>query len=69
MRLLTIGWLIVAASFPPFAIGQEKSPPPKSLVGSPAPELISESTHWLGNSVPQSLARMKGKVIWLQFNF
>jgi hypothetical protein len=69
MRPLTIGWLFVALSFPQLSIGQEKSPQPKSLVGSPAPELISENTHWLGNSVPQSLAQIQGKVIWLQFNF
>jgi hypothetical protein len=61
--------MVVAASFPLTTVAQDKALPPKSLVGSPAPELVADSQHWLGTSVPQSLVRLKGKVIWLQFNF
>lgn len=38
------------------------------LVGKVPPELQAAADHWLG-SPPTTLAALKGKVVWLQFNF
>ena len=40
-----------------------------SYLGKPPPELVSESHHWIGASAPLTLAKLKGKVVWLHFNF
>lgn len=41
----------------------------QQFLGESPPELVSEKEHWLGKSEPVTLASLKGKVIWLQFNF
>lgn len=40
-----------------------------SYLGRESPELVSEKEHWIGVSEPLTLAGLKGKVIWLHFNF
>ena len=42
---------------------------PKQFLGEFPPELICQKEHWLVKSEPVTLTAMKGKVIWLQFNF
>ncbi len=39
------------------------------FMGDSPPELVSQNEHWLTKSPPVTLAGLKGKVIWLQFNF
>ena len=41
----------------------------KSFLGEAPPELVADKDHWLGKSPSISLAKLKGKVVWLQFNF
>ena len=41
----------------------------KQFLGEFPPELISQKKHWLEKSEPVTLAGMKERVIWLQFNF
>ena len=40
-----------------------------SFLGKAAPELVSKPTHWLGEETGVTLAKLEGKVVWLQFNF
>ena len=40
----------------------------KALVGKTPPELVAADADWLAGP-PVTLARLKGKVVWLQFNF
>ena len=40
----------------------------KSFVGKAPPELVADKDHWLGGA-PVTLASLRGKVVWLQFNF
>lgn len=41
----------------------------KQFLGESPPELVSQNEHWLGKSEPVTLVSLKGRVIWLQFNF
>jgi hypothetical protein len=59
---LAVG-LAIAAFDPP---GRDVARKP--LVGTIAPELVAADRDWLGGP-PTTLAGMKGKVVWLQFNF
>ena len=40
-----------------------------SYLGQPPPEIRSQEQHWLGWHEKVTLAHLKGKVVWLQFNF
>lgn len=40
-----------------------------SYLGKQPPELVSSEYHWLGWQERVTLEQLKGKVIWLQFNF
>jgi hypothetical protein len=40
-----------------------------SYLGKAPPELVSRRNHWLGWGETVTLDRLKGKVVWLQFNF
>ena len=40
-----------------------------SYLGKSPPEIVSESHHWIGASEQLTLEKLKGKVVWLQFNF
>ena len=39
-----------------------------SYLGETPPDIVSEKEHWAGTA-PPSLAQLKGKVVWLHFNF
>jgi hypothetical protein len=41
----------------------------KDLRGHAPPEIVGEKDQWMGKSAPLTVAELKGKVIWLQFNF
>ena len=41
---------------------------PGIAFGKTPPELVAEKGDWLAGP-PASLARLKGKVVWLQFNY
>ena len=58
---------LVAIPFGPAVAG----PPDlhrRNLWGQEAPELVAQEADWLGGA-PTNLAALKGKVVWLQFNF
>ena len=40
----------------------------RDLLGRDAPELVAQEVDWLGGP-PTNLAALRGKVVWLQFNF
>ena len=40
-----------------------------SYLGKTPPELVSDQTHWLVHSKKLSLAKLKGELVWLQFNY
>lgn len=50
------------------AFAQSSSALRKPLIGKAPPELIFEKEHWLAGP-GESLQQLKGKVVWLQFNF
>jgi hypothetical protein len=39
-----------------------------SYLGETPPDIVSDKEHWAG-AAPPSLAQLKGKVVWLHFNF
>jgi hypothetical protein len=41
----------------------------RSFLGCPPPELISQREDWLGWQSQIRLKDLRGKVVWLQFNF
>ena len=41
----------------------------RSFLGKPSPELVFQDKDWMGKYPPACLADLKGKVVWLQFNF
>lgn len=67
-RSLALGLLGLVAS-PSLSWGADEEILRKSFRGKSPPEIVSNSGHWLGTSPPTALADMKGKVVWLQFNF
>jgi hypothetical protein len=58
----------LAAGFAPVAVGQDRDVLRKPLVGKVPPELVAGDADWLGGP-PVSLAALRGRVVWLQFNF
>jgi hypothetical protein len=40
-----------------------------SYQGKAAPELKSEKSHWVNKNEVIKLGDLKGKLVWLQFNF
>ena len=40
-----------------------------SYQGKAAPELKSEKSHWVNQDKAITLGDLKGKLVWLQFNF
>ena len=40
-----------------------------SYQGKAPPELVSKTEHWMGTTKAICLSKLKGKVVWLQFNF
>ncbi len=49
--------------------GEDRAVLRGSMLGKAAPELVSKPTHWMGEETGVTLAELKGKVVWLQFNF
>jgi hypothetical protein len=41
----------------------------RTFLGAAPPELASEPGQWLGTAPPVTLAGLRGRVVWLQFNF
>jgi hypothetical protein len=41
----------------------------RTFLGAAPPELVSEPSQWLGAAPPVTLAGLRGRVVWLQFNF
>lgn len=62
---LTAGLLALLA-VPAVAVGP--SPLRKNLLGKEPPELVADKDHWLSGP-PVSLEKLRGRVVWLQFNF
>ena len=65
LRFLVISLLGCAA----IASAEDSQILRKNLIGKTPPELKADKAHWLGNSAPVTLADLKGRVVWLQFNF
>ena len=40
-----------------------------SFLGKVPPDIVSERDHWIGAREPLTLAKLKGRVVWLHFNF
>lgn len=65
---LTFGMLLLIA-LPIAASGQDQESLRRSFLDTAPPELVGDAAHWLGKAPPVMLAQLKGKVVWLQFNF
>ena len=63
----TVFRLLLASSFVTTAAAQKLNH--NSYVGKEPPELVSKRDHWLGCQEQVVLCDLKGKVVWLQFNF
>ncbi len=74
-----LGIWALAGCHPAGESGSEMQPPPSpvalrqphdrnSYLGQTPPDLVSEPEHWAG-TVPPPLAQLKGKVVWLHFNY
>lgn len=50
------------------AVAQSSSPQRKPLVGKKPPELVADKEQWLAGQ-PVTLQSLRGRVVWLQFNF
>jgi hypothetical protein len=59
---------IVALALAPVAAGQEREVLRKKLIGKVPPDLVAVDADWLAGP-PTTLAGLRGKVVWLQFNF
>ena len=66
--LLTLSLLAVALCMTHSrAFGQNRDR--RSFLGKVPPELVSEKEHWIGTRGPLTLAKLRGRVVWLLFNF
>jgi hypothetical protein len=50
------------------SIAQSGNHDRNSYLGETPPDIVSEKEHWAGTA-PPSLVQLKGKVVWLHFNF
>ncbi len=41
----------------------------RSFKGKAPPEIASEAKHWFNSAEALALAKLKGKVVWLEFSF
>lgn len=46
-----------------------ETPRGRSFLGESPPELVSRAEHWLNADKPLKLRQLKGRVVWLSFNF
>jgi hypothetical protein len=58
---------VLACAF--FTTGFAQTYNHNSYVGKEPPELVSRTEHWLGWHEKVTLSDLKGRVVWLQFNF
>jgi hypothetical protein len=58
-------WLLTLS----VSLGEQPGIHRKSFFNEAPPELVADKDHWLGTAAPVTLAKLKGKVVWLQFNF
>ncbi len=58
----------VTLLFTPLGVAQQRELLRKNLVGKAPPELVALEADWLAGP-PTNFASLKGKVVWLQFNF
>lgn len=58
--------ILVSLAVPATADGP--SPLRKDLLGKSPPELVADKDHWLSGP-PVSFEKLRGRVVWLQFNF
>jgi len=66
--MVRVCWSIVlAAAVAAPALGQSPALR-KPLLGKAPPELVTKDDDWLAGP-PASLQKLRGKVVWLQFNF
>ncbi len=66
--LLTLGlFATVTCLMNVRALGQKHDR--HSFLGKVPPEIVSERDHWIGAREPLTLAKLKGRVVWLHFNF
>lgn len=61
--------MLLAAGVSCCASAEDREVLRRSFLGRPSPELVFQEEDWLGESRSTSLAELKGKVVWLQFNF
>lgn len=65
-RAHVLAGILVSLAVPASADGP--SPLRNNLLGHAPPELVADNDHWLSGP-PMSLKKLRGKVVWLQFNF
>jgi hypothetical protein len=65
-RAHVLAGILVSLAVPAGADGP--SPLRKNLLGQKPPELVAEKDDWLSGP-PASLEKLRGRVVWLQFNF
>lgn len=66
--LRAVGVMGLLLSLAPLGLAQERELLRKNLVGKAPPELVVRESDWLAGP-PTTFAALKGKVVWLQFNF
>lgn len=62
-------WLIATAATGVGLAADDGSRRYDSYAGQAPPELISAPEHWVNRDGKLTLAGLKGKLVWLQFNF
>lgn len=60
--------LVVALSVALPAVAQDRDVRRKALLGKVPPEIVAAEANWFRGPAT-TLAGLKGKVVWLQFNF
>ena len=66
--LRAVGVMGLVFFLAPVGMAQERELLRKNLVGKAPPELVAFEADWLAGP-PTNFASLKGKVVWLQFNF
>ena len=67
-RSLSIAAAALLLALSTGACGRGQQVTHNTYLGAQPPELTSRKEHWLG-SEPPTLHQLRGKVVWLQFNF
>ena len=67
--LLTLGLLAMAMCLMNDRALDQPKHDRHSFLGKVPPEIVSARDHWIGAREPLTLAKLKGRVVWLHFNF